>query len=408
MSDFLPKELIFEILLKLPVKSLLCFTTVCKLWHSLITSSEFIFSHLSISASKEDNTLFLRRYTKNDRAEHYTLLKDGENQTFELQSSLELHFPLKSQFGYFRIVGCSNGLVCLSDDFFTNPSQPIILWNPCIRKHMVLPAPTVKPEKAHFFVLGCGATRHDFKVVRMVYSKTNDFTLNLPAIVEIYSLTSGTWRRVHFDDRYVIMEFMWSQAFIEGTVHWLAFYSLEYPTQNQLFCNLILTFHMEDEVFGEIMLPDELAREAVTYLSITVIGKSLGAIKYDKQMGSESCCVWVMKEYGVMKSWTKLYDIDLVGGMEKVIRFRNNGGVLLASQEHELVTYNPETRVNKAIGIHGSPRSFYIDNYMESLVLLVGQNVVADEQLLTASSHISQSSKVVQEPEHNLMRRLAL
>ncbi|CAI9784441.1 unnamed protein product [Fraxinus pennsylvanica] len=329
MSDYLPRELIIEILTKLPAKSLLRFTAVCKLWHSIITSSEFIFSQLSISASKEGNTLYLRRYTKDDRAEHYTLLKDGENQTFGLD---ELYFPFKSQFGYFRIVGGSNGLVCLSDDFFTNPLHPIILWNPCIRKHIVLPAPTVKPEKAHFFVLGCGATLHDFKVVRMVYSKTDDFTLNLPAMVEIYSLKSGTWRRVHFDDRYIIMEFMWSQTFIKGNVHWLAFY--EDLTQNKGFCNFILTFQMEDEVFGELMFPDHLAQVAITDLSIVVIGESLGMVKYDKQMGSESCCVWVMKEYGVIKSWTKLYNIDMVGGIEKVIRFRKNGDVLMVSQEH--------------------------------------------------------------------------
>ncbi|KAL2496886.1 F-box protein [Forsythia ovata] len=388
MSDYLPKEIIIEILLKLPVKSLIRFTVVCKSWRSIITNSEFIFSHLSNGASKEDNTLFLRRYMK-DRAEHYTLLKDVENQTLGLQSSLELEFPFKSLIGYFRIVATAKGLVCLYDEFFASPTQSIILWNPCIRKHIVLPTPTIKSGTSDCVVLGFGATSCNIKVVRFVYSKTKDFTCKVPAEVEIYSLSSGTWQRVHFDDSYIIKEFMWSQAFIKDTVHWLAYDSVEDSRQSNGFYSFIASLHVDDEVFGKILLPDNLSRVCERYLSITVVGESLGVIKYD----DSGSCVWVMKQYGVMKSWTKLYNIDFVGGIDNVVGFRKNGEVLLASPGDELVTYNPETALSKDIGIYGNARSFYIDKFMESLVLLTGQDVVADKQLLPAGSHTSRRQK---------------
>ncbi|KAK3012848.1 hypothetical protein RJ639_010348 [Escallonia herrerae] len=47
MSDYLPDEIIEEILTKLPVKSLLRFTAVCKSWYSHIKNPSFINAHLN-------------------------------------------------------------------------------------------------------------------------------------------------------------------------------------------------------------------------------------------------------------------------------------------------------------------------------------------------------------------------
>ncbi|KAL6195201.1 hypothetical protein ACLB2K_030821 [Fragaria x ananassa] len=47
MSDYLPQEVITNILLRLPIKSLVISTSVCKSWMSTIKDSSFIGAHLS-------------------------------------------------------------------------------------------------------------------------------------------------------------------------------------------------------------------------------------------------------------------------------------------------------------------------------------------------------------------------
>uniref|UniRef100_A0A5B6ZAI8 F-box domain-containing protein n=1 Tax=Davidia involucrata TaxID=16924 RepID=A0A5B6ZAI8_DAVIN len=387
MSDFVPPDLLIEILTKVPVKSLLRFTCVCKSWYSLITNPIFITAHLNQTIAnnkKNSRSLLLRHYSKNDKKEHYTLHHDDE--TFG-DKFLELEFPFKSQLGFFRIVGSCNGLLCLCDDLFGD-THTIILWNPSIRKSVNLPMPS-KPQWPNMFVLGFGVNpaTNDYKVVRIVYYKEYLYRYKVPPEVEIYTLSTGSWRSVSSAaPSYCMVEFMWSQVFVNGAVHWIA-YDLRVVGG---FHSLIVSFDMGNEVFGEMMLPDALAGQHAINLSITVLEESLAVFKYDKQIGTESCCIWVMKEYGVAESWTRMVTIDLPGALGSTVEFRKNGEVLLSTRDNMLASYDPKTQQIKDLGIHGNSRSFYVDTYIESLFLLKGQNRFLEGQLY---SHLTSEEK---------------
>ncbi|KAG4401854.1 hypothetical protein GLYMA_02G079600v4 [Glycine max] len=58
-SVFLPQELIIEILLRLPVKSLVRFKCVCRLWLSLISDPSFAISHFEPMATHTKRLVFL-------------------------------------------------------------------------------------------------------------------------------------------------------------------------------------------------------------------------------------------------------------------------------------------------------------------------------------------------------------
>ncbi|EYU29504.1 hypothetical protein MIMGU_mgv11b017855mg, partial [Erythranthe guttata] len=110
---------------------------------------------------------------------------------------------------------------------------------------------------------------------------------------------------------------------------------------------------IRDEVFSEVMLPDGFANVGAPRLRIFVIGESIGVVKFT---GATSCDVWVMKEYCVKESWTKLYTIDLLGWIKKAVGFSKSGEALLAFRPLGLSYHKIEL--------------VYVYNYIESLLLL--------------------------------------
>ncbi|XP_012852423.1 PREDICTED: F-box protein At3g07870-like [Erythranthe guttata] len=404
MSNYLPTDLVLEILVKLPVKSLVRFLTVSKSWRSIITTPAFIASQLS---NAKNRTLLTYE------TEHNPLVKFTEVGPFCINSSSKHEFPFLS---FLIKVGCCDGLVCLSDDVFGDPSgSHIIIWNPSVRNHTVLPKPTINPNESHIAVLGFGGVaNHVYKVVRLVYCMINNGVVNFGGRpqVEIFSLETWSWRKVKTRVDFTLRAFSGfrRQAFLNGVVHWL---SVEEPADddNTTRRNSILAFDIRDEVFSEVNLPDKLASAIKPELRIFVIGGLFGAVNYD---GCESCEVWAMKEYCVKESWTKLYNVPLRFWVEKIVAFSNRGEALLSirrrvksyivannpdtryvknyivaydpdtrrvknyilANNHDtrvknyIMAYDPDTRRSKDIEIDGTKELFYIDNYVESLLLL--------------------------------------
>lgn len=109
----LPAELVTEILLRLPVKSLLKFRSVLKSWLAVISSSKFIDTHIGISANNKDNNRH-RLILTSDQPKHSlkdcyvsSLLYDSVTET------LDPEFPWVSTRNSIRFVGSVNELICL-------------------------------------------------------------------------------------------------------------------------------------------------------------------------------------------------------------------------------------------------------------------------------------------------------
>ncbi|KAK4723622.1 hypothetical protein R3W88_026401 [Solanum pinnatisectum] len=372
-STYFCSELLREILLKLPVKSLIRFTVVCKSWHSFITSFPFISAHLV--QTPRSNTILVRRFDRTRKRENYSLFQDSKNRPFSLDFTSELNFPFKSNLGYFKIVGSCNGIVCLYDDLL-GQLRSLVLWNPSIHKFISIPMPSIKPQWPHMCVLGFGADlpeTDDFKLVKLVYHMNDGFVYSGPPEIEIYSINSGVWRRVvGVEIKNCMVKFLSPQAFVNGVVHWIA---SDVVVNGGDLWSLVKTFSIADEVFGEIMLPDALVGVTTMNLSIMLFEESVAVVKYGSEIGGDSCEVWVMKQYGVLESWSRLYHINLVAGMEKVVGFRNNGEVLFSTRRNDLVSYDPNSGRNMSLGIQGISSLFYVQNYRESLIMFNRNNV---------------------------------
>nr|XP_023895351.1 uncharacterized protein LOC112007050 isoform X4 [Quercus suber] len=109
-------------------------------------------------------------------------------------------------------------------------------------------------------------------------------------------------------------------------------------------------------------LPDEVLLEILQRLSV----KSVIQL-------SNCCAIWVMKEYGVVDSWTKLFTIDLKQEIIWVLCLQKNGNILVEAKlpnDWELSSYDPKSQHVKNLGICWRPHYFHVDNYVENLVLL--------------------------------------
>ncbi|GMI79437.1 hypothetical protein HRI_001613000 [Hibiscus trionum] len=97
MSDYIPVQLIPEILNRLPVKSLLRFRSVCKSWNSLISHPSFISAHLQASLSNNNTPFLLLSYRKNGKYGyflHYDI--DGFEEFKQLQFPLFFYTAVSS------------------------------------------------------------------------------------------------------------------------------------------------------------------------------------------------------------------------------------------------------------------------------------------------------------------------
>ncbi|XP_065628572.1 F-box/kelch-repeat protein At3g23880 isoform X2 [Quercus suber] len=378
MLEYLPYEVLLEILHRLPVKSLIQFRCVSKSYNSLITSPVFIKSSFTRSHS-DSNKLIVRYLDVKYHIERYKLIyEDNDKNDSSSEQIQDLELPLRSSSrDYFRLLGSANGLFCLHEE------NRFILWNPCIRKFITLPNPSVTYFLPCYLAIGFDLRTDDYKVVRIVYQSVNVwYEVAKPPLVEVYSVSEGSWRVTSAGDSYPprisISNWHPQAAYLNGAVYFAA---NDWGDAQSL---IVLSFDLGDEVFRLISLPNgKFGLDAD--IGTSVFNGLLSLICYGYQHLStvKSCSVWVMKEYGVVDSWTKQFTIELNMLRWEVLRFLKNDHVLvqkIESHGSKLLSYDPESQQVKNLGFYRSPYYSYADNYVRNLTLLDKPNDVVSKR----------------------------
>ncbi|KAI8007946.1 F-box/kelch-repeat protein [Camellia lanceoleosa] len=359
-SMSLPMEIMLEIFARLPVQTLGCCRCVCKSWHSLVAEPFFINKHLlHRSISDRDNGssshVILQCGHRKSRSFFYYSLCCLET----LAETKRYQFPDLTKYGKyfsrFRLVGSSNGLLCLLDLNIVLPDTfcDVVLWNPSIGKFKMLPTSQIESRPVDK-ALGFGFVPHinDYKVVRLVYRLES-----IQPEVEVYSLSTDSWRKMttNFKDCRVFHPS--SSPLVNGAVHWKAYNwgrGSESSDRQQWF---IMSFHMMDEIFQEISLPVAINFGAGSILA------------FRDSLAFFTCSdIWVMTDYGVVDSWTKQY--SLRDAIEFSFGLMSNGEVLLIKSNSNLVYY--DLKIHEHRKLKGQPfaRVHGMFIYKESLALL--------------------------------------
>ncbi|XP_049407832.1 F-box/kelch-repeat protein At3g23880-like [Solanum stenotomum] len=169
----LPEELVTEILSRLPVKSLLKFACVSKSWLALISSPEFVKTHLSLNANNNEYT---RHKVMMFERTAYTFRDCSVSSLFNNSSirANNLDYPRQVPCCFY-MVGSVNGLICLVSQL-----KEFFLWNPSIRKYKKLSDRKTKTNFVYsVYGFGYDEFHDDYKVVVIFIIGRDDFSLQI-------------------------------------------------------------------------------------------------------------------------------------------------------------------------------------------------------------------------------------
>lgn len=342
---YLPSEIIINILSRLPVRTIISCKCICKSWFNLVETEEFAKSHLSNSTP--------------GLAIHEYGLKLESYKFFEFEDELdlkhhELHYNVVTSFGLpfdGRIHSSANGLLFLRD--LSVGIRGLYICNPITRDYIKIHCPRefaqTNPIRATY---GFGVSRMSglYKVVR-IFQDALDLRIVPKLECHVYTLGTGSWRRtascgpVGYDGRSV-------GVFLNGNLHWMVFDQNDVP--------LISCFDLETDLFSTPFSPPRLGcgRYSVGLFALKdclCICDNSSNYKID---------IWLMKKYGVEKSWTKEFVIskvpDFVGKSYEVVypvKVFKDGDILMAWEDSFLFYYSNKTKTTRKVDLF-EPKTF--------------------------------------------------
>ncbi|KAF7813729.1 F-box/kelch-repeat protein [Senna tora] len=285
MNHF-PEDLLHNILLRLPVKSLMRFKSVSKLWLSLISDPHFAKSHFQRSPLFPHKLIHIA---------HSHFVSIDFNSSFHDDSApVRLRFPIKSL--PVQIWGSCRGFVLL-DDF-----QNLFVWNPATGSCKTLP---YYPITSQFCILlrgfGYDVSNDDYLIVVAQYDLSDAIRASQ---FQFFSIKANSWRKIEGGTNFsyatdMILNYSLVGPFLNGAIHWLL-------CRHDPLDEVILAFNVTKRNLMEIPLPDDYGTDYL-FLFLQTLGGCLSLC----EIFDDTTNIWLMKEYGMKSSWTKSIVVSL-------------------------------------------------------------------------------------------------
>ncbi|CAN1337207.1 F-box protein CPR1 [Linum perenne] len=363
-----PDDIVSDIFLQLPAKTLLRFRSLSKPLCELIDSYDFIRQHLAHSLHTKSN--------------HSLILRDWHLHTVDLDSldaAEDLTHPLYAGGGT-EAVGSVNGLVALR-----NSERDLAIYNIATRQVRKLPVTEVDPPGGQFlrtgyvfYGFGYDSINDDYKLVRMatfVGDEDACDTYNYNYEVKIYSYKSNSWKKIKdvpfylrflHKPLYQVLHRRGYGVLAGSALHWVL------PQRATLgLKDYIVSFDFVSEKFAEITQPDYENRDMGYEVDVGALEGNLCAIcNYDHVRVD----LWVMKEYGVKESWTRLFSVQRIRNttafafLRPLIYSKDGNELLLEVNDERLVWYDWNNGKARTVRIRGGPKSFGAVIYCQSLI----------------------------------------
>jgi len=357
----IPHELIIQILLRLPVKSLIRFKCVCKLWLTLISDPLFANSHFQLTATTHSRRIL---FTSGPALETPRSIDFEASLNDDSASvSLNLNFLHPQPRFYLKIKATCRGFIFLHRAFY------MYLWNPSTGVHRQIPLSPINSNLeakylCYLYGFGYDPSTDDYLVVIMSYNTT---LANVSSHLEFFSLRDNTWKEAegtHFPYTNACMDTRIGSLF-NGAIHGFAH-------RRDLSMDVIVAFDLMERKLLEMSLPDDFHHDPTNFdLWVFKEFLSLWAI-WDGTVE-----IWVMKEYKVCSSWTKTLVLSIDGISTKYffpICSTISGDIIGTDGGTELVKYDDKGQLLEHRSYYNDARGTRVAMYTESLLSLPGDN----------------------------------
>ncbi|KAL8058392.1 hypothetical protein ABFX02_03G015200 [Erythranthe guttata] len=349
ISHHLPEEIIEEILYRLPVKSLLRFKCVSQSWRSLISTKQFVETHLQ--HSKKIESLTDKRIIST--CKNSSKSSPGRLKACSLSSLLTEPVTRAVSFDFFPlnssrdivIVGSCNGLISVLVD-----ACRFFLLNPSTREFKELPdffTGTTCPKNLGSisgYGFGFDESSCDYKVYAV-------FTMTTP-----WTIGQG--------------------KFVSGKLHWINYYKTKLKWE-------IVCFDLTNERFGTVERPSCMEG---CYIPRLGVFKGCLCMSFDCALtvGSD---ILIWNKYGAEDSWSELLSISYLSvfGNSSFTRMFNRvtplfvlpSGEILFTSGSDFLIYNKKDGCVKQRHTvdFDCDRFREAEAYTESLVSLVPDNI---------------------------------
>ncbi|XVF28010.1 hypothetical protein REPUB_Repub14bG0158900 [Reevesia pubescens] len=169
------------------------------------------------------------------------------------------------------------------------------IWNPSTRKHQVLPS--LGSSNGYVYGFGHDPITDDYKVVKVMQLRGIGGKA-LESEVKVCSLKRNRWRKIQD----IPCAFSFPRAngvFAGGALHWVLTQKVQLSEEN-----VIVALDLGVENYREVPQPEYTDKGF--QLNVGFLGGCLSAMA---NYGDVRVDLWVMKEYGVKESWTRLLSV---------------------------------------------------------------------------------------------------
>ncbi|WOH07028.1 hypothetical protein DCAR_0626457 [Daucus carota subsp. sativus] len=316
MGASFSEDILTEILKRLPVPSLIRLMLVQKSWYRLIQSPDF---NKALSWYHQNNTPAYILFHTNYCNRPISLCVNDKQ--FNQYSSL----PFPQDFKHAKVLGISNGLICLSHLSHNNPRPlRIFLWNPVIRKFKTSPrCPIPDPSSGGSFdatglAFGYVHKMNDYKVINTVrpYDEIGRY-ISDKIVVLVYSLSTNSWKtswKTVSKGMLPLSRNIDKPVIVNGVAYWNG-------TGGSIAC-----FDIESEMMQEIMMPLKY-RSLVNSITLVQNFSDLFLFGFDYVNGCPSFLdIWLLGDADV---WTHKFRLDLENIEQDPVCFMSNHEIIL-------------------------------------------------------------------------------